>query len=472
MMGNFDFDDEQHEELSELLERYENAVRNNQIFLIDQEALESIIDYYEEMGNFDKALEVVERSLEQYPYSSILLLKKAELLFDMKLCSKALDSLEMAAIYDPSELEIHLLKAEILTFQSRYQEAIEVLHNLIKSASDEDLSEIYLRLADVYEDNEKYPEMEQTLKNCLRYEPENEEALNRLNYCIEITENYQESIAFHKELVNQAPYCAMIWYNLACAYDGLDQYDQAIESLEYVIAIDELSDFAYQDLAEIYFKQGKYQKALQILKEFHSLGQGDEEVFFLEGQCHDALENFKMARYCYRKSLHINPAFHEAFFKIGETYEKEESWENALKAFTKASELDPQEPEYHLGVAEACLFLNKLERAISSAEESIYLKSNNSRAYILLIKTYLTIFDTDTAWEILQKGKDSCRDAQELIAVEAALLFFEGKRKQGLIKFIEAIDCNVFFSDIVFYFLPDLEKDLELNVLIAEKHKS
>ena len=60
-MEFFDFENEQPEEITELISQYENAVRNNELLHLDQEALESIIDYYESMGNHEKAIEVVEK---------------------------------------------------------------------------------------------------------------------------------------------------------------------------------------------------------------------------------------------------------------------------------------------------------------------------------------------------------------------------------------------------------------------------
>lgn len=469
-MEFFDFENEQSFEINELISQYESAMRNNEMLHLDQEALETIIEYYESMGNHEKAIEVVEKSLEQYPFSSILLLKKAELLFDIKHCKKALESLEKAQLFDPSEIEIHLLKAEILTFQSMYDEAIEVLEGLIdQTENKEDLSEIYLRLADVYEDNEQYLDVMKCLKKSLLAEPENDEALNRMNYCVEITELFQESVDFHAKLINRAPYSPMLWFNLASAYNGLDNYEKAIDALEYVIAIDELADFAYQDLAEIYFKQGNFSKALQILKDFHQIGQPDEELYFLEGQCHEAMENYKMARYCYRKALHIYPSFHEVFFKIGETYEKEDAWENALKSFTKAAEIDPQEAEYHLGIAEASLYLGNYKQTLISAQDSLDLKLNNSRAFILMIKTHLNLLDIKSAWVVLNKGKELCKDSSELMPAEAALLFIEAKRKAALLVLEEAIEINVNFSEILFYFIPDLEFDPVITNMVAER---
>ncbi len=46
----------------------------------------------------------------QYPYSSILLLKKAQLFFEMKQIDASLENLEKAEIFDSNELGIYLLR--------------------------------------------------------------------------------------------------------------------------------------------------------------------------------------------------------------------------------------------------------------------------------------------------------------------------------------------------------------------------
>ncbi|MBK8672321.1 MAG: tetratricopeptide repeat protein [Bacteroidetes bacterium] len=238
--------------------------------------------------------------------------------------------------------------------------------------------------------------------------------------------------------------------------------------MEYVIAIDELADFAYQDLAEIYFKQGNFSKALQILKDYHNIGQPDEELFFLEGQCHEAMENYKMARYCYRKALHIYPAFHEVFFKIGETYEKEDAWENALKAFTKA-ELGSSGSRIPPRNSGSFLCLGFYEETLTAAQDSLDIKLNNSRAYILMIKAHLDMGKIKLAWVALNRGKELCKDCSELMPAESALLFIEGKRKAALLTLENALEINADFAEILFYFLPELEIDPIIFNMVAER---
>ena len=128
-MSNFEFDNEDEVNVLELVQQYEQSLKNNHTPFFEQDDFEVIIEYYEERNQFDSALEVAEKSLLQYPYSSILLLKKAQLFFEMKQIDASLEILEKAEIFDSNELGIYLLRAEIFSFQSKYKEAIFILED-------------------------------------------------------------------------------------------------------------------------------------------------------------------------------------------------------------------------------------------------------------------------------------------------------------------------------------------------------
>jgi hypothetical protein len=61
---------EGREELKELLHQYENLRAGKVHAFLEEEAFERIIDHYDEVDDFPKALEVAETGLEYFPFSS------------------------------------------------------------------------------------------------------------------------------------------------------------------------------------------------------------------------------------------------------------------------------------------------------------------------------------------------------------------------------------------------------------------
>ncbi|MDB5226530.1 MAG: Tetratricopeptide 2 repeat protein [Bacteroidota bacterium] len=467
-MSNYDFENEDQLNVSELIAQYEQAAKEDHTPFFDQEAYETIVDYYEDKGQFENAMEVVEKALLQYPYSSMLLLKKAHVHFELKQLDTALEILEKAEIYDSSEIDIYLLRAEIYTFQSRYKEATQILYDLLPKAERDDLSEIYLQLCDVYEDWEKYFDVYDCLLECLKIDPNNEEALNRLNYCIEITDRFGESIPLHQELIDQNPYNQFAWYNLACSYRGIDEYEKAIDAFEYVLAINDDADFVYQDIAELHFKKGEFKKSLAVIKEMCDTFEADDEIYFLQGKCHEALGDMKMARYCYRKAVHDNPSLSEAYYRIGETYKHEGLWEQAYKSFQKANELEKEQYDFCLAMAEAALEIGETEVSIDACETAIDIFMKRNEAYFILAKIMAVNGDTETAKEILQKGIEVCKSTVELNFALCAVAFMENKFKEGEVLLRAMLQDNFELHELLFDFCEDLKENTVIQNILAE----
>jgi tetratricopeptide (TPR) repeat protein len=467
-MSNFDFDNDNNINVAELIAQFEQSVKNDHTPFFDQDDFEAIVEYYEEKGQFEQAMLAVEKSLQQYPYSSILLIKKAQVYFELKQLNLALEILEKAEIYDSSEIGIYLLRAEIFTFQSRYKDAIDILEKLLETSECDDLADIYLQMCDVYEDWEKYFEVYDCLVACLKIEPNNEEALNRFNYCIEITDKYEESIPFHKKLIDINPYNEFAWYNLACSYRGVDEYENAIEAFEYVLAINDDADFVYQDIAELHFKKGEFVKALEVIKDMCNTFEADDEIYFLQGKCHEALGDMKMARYCYRKAVHDNPSLSDAYFRIGESYKHEGLWEQAYKSFQKANELEKEQYEFCLAMAEAAMEISETEVAIDACETAIDIFVKRYEAYFILAKLMALNSDTETAREILIKGAEVCKTTIELNYAICAIAFMENKPKEGEVLLRMLLEENFGAHQTLFDFSEELRENVTIGNILAE----
>src|SRR6185436_9285357 len=91
---------EDREQLRELLKQYENLKNCRQHSFLEEEAFGKIIDYYQEKEDLPKAMEAAMLGSNQYPYSSSLLLKKADILIAKRRYAEALKTLEQASLLD------------------------------------------------------------------------------------------------------------------------------------------------------------------------------------------------------------------------------------------------------------------------------------------------------------------------------------------------------------------------------------
>ncbi|MEO6289437.1 MAG: hypothetical protein ABIO76_05930, partial [Ginsengibacter sp.] len=68
------------EEIKELLIQYNNFRTGKKFSFIEEDAFERIIDHFDESDDIPSAVEAVNFAVEQFPYSALLLIKKADLL--------------------------------------------------------------------------------------------------------------------------------------------------------------------------------------------------------------------------------------------------------------------------------------------------------------------------------------------------------------------------------------------------------
>ena len=97
-MSNFDFDNDNNINVAELIAQFEQSVKNDHTPFFDQDDFEAIVEYYEEKGQFEQAMLAVEKSLQQYQYSSILLIKKSQDYFELRQLNQKFEILHIVEI--------------------------------------------------------------------------------------------------------------------------------------------------------------------------------------------------------------------------------------------------------------------------------------------------------------------------------------------------------------------------------------
>lgn len=165
------------DEIRDLLKQFENLRSGMSHGFLEEESFEKIIDYYDEKDEISKALEAAEFGVGQFPYSSSLLIKKADLLIATRKYEEALDILEKAEILDSSDIDIYILKTDALLALDQHERAVGILEEAITLFEGDNRINLLFELADVYDDYEEFDKVFDCLTHILEYDPINEEAL-------------------------------------------------------------------------------------------------------------------------------------------------------------------------------------------------------------------------------------------------------------------------------------------------------
>ncbi len=462
---------EDREGIIELLQQYDNMKQGSGYIFIEEDAFEQIIDYFDEKDDLSSALEAAEYGIQQYPYSSILLIKKADLLIAKRNYKEASTLLEKAELLDRGDINLYILKTDVYLALDQQKKAADLLEKAIYLFEGEERIELLFELADVYDDYEEFDKVFNCLRLILEQDQTNEEALYKICFWTDYTGRNEEGIKLHQAIIDEHPFTELAWFNLGAAYQGVKLYEKAIDAYQYAIAIDEKFDYAYRNLGDAYLRIRKYKDAIEVLQKVLELTRPEDVIYEALGHCYDKLKNYAQARFHYRKASHLTPEDSHLHYKIACSYMNEQQWESAIKNLENAMRIQRSRPDYNFALAQCYVQLDKTKDAIIYFSNFIKARPKNIKGWKELIKCLYNAGFYEEALQQVHNALKNTTNKPLLIFYKAAILFALGKSKEALLLLESAIEN---YPKLIKQ-LVDIEPSLLQNqhvVLLISKYKS
>lgn len=419
--------------INELLKHYDNLRHGRSSVFLEEESFEKIIDYFDEQEELGKALEAAEISIDYFPFSASLLLRKADLLLATRKYQEALNVLQKAEMLDATDINLYILKTDACLALDKQEDAVALLEEAIQHFEGEERTELLFELADVYDDYEEFDKVFDCLLLILQEDPTNEEALYKICFWTDFTGRNEESIRLHLRIIDEHPYNELAWFNLGAAYQGLKLYEKAIDAYQYATAIDEKFDYAYRNIGDAHIRLRKYKEAIEALEKVLELSKPEEVIYEAIGYCYDRLRNYAQARFHYRKASHLNPEDSKLYYKIACTYYNEGQWSSAIKQLEAALKIHRLQPEYNLLMGECKWQQGLLRDAVQYFSTAVRSKPRNISGWEALIRClYASGYFVEARQQALAALEHTHGKPLFLFYLSAAL-FRLGKTKEALL---------------------------------------
>ncbi|MBC7849003.1 MAG: tetratricopeptide repeat protein [Chitinophagaceae bacterium] len=428
------------EDMKELVRQFQNLKAGRSHSFLDEESFEKIIDYFDDVEDFTQALEAAELGVEQFPFSSSLLIKKADLLIATRQYQQALKILNHVELLDSKDINLYILKTDAYLALDQQEKAVVLLENALEMFEGEEKLELLFELADVYDDYEEFDKIFDCLKLILEQDPNNEEALYKICFWTDFTGRNEESITLHQQIIDDFPYSELAWFNLAAAYQGLKLYEKSVDAYKYAVAIDEKFDYAYRNMGDAYIRMRKYRDAIESLEKVLELSRPEDVIYEAIGHCYDRLKNFAQARFYYRKASHLNQEDSKLHYKIACTYINESQWTTAIKHLETALQFYRMQPEYNLAMGECKMQLGSYKEAIQYFSNVVRQRPRNVSGWEALIRCLYYGEFYDEALEQVHAATKMTDDKPVFTYYLCAVYFAMGKSKEGLAQLEKAMN--------------------------------
>lgn len=456
-MSNYPYQHDR-DEIKALLEQFDNLREGKPNSYIEEESFERLIDYFDDNEQLSNAMEAAEYAVRQFPYSAVLLIKKADILIALKQYKQALYILDQAELLDANDTNLYILKTDAYLALDQQEKAAAVLEAAIQDFEGEEKIDLLFELADVYDDYENFEKVFDCLATILDQEPNNEEALYKICFWTDFTGRNEEGIRLHQRILEEFPFNELAWFNLAAAYQGLKLYEKAIDAYQYAVAIDEKFDYAWRNMGDAFLRLRKYKEAIEVLEKVLELARPEDVIYEAIGHCYDKMGNFAQARFNYRKAAHLNNGDSQLQYKIACTYMNEANWSSGIKSLEQALKMHKMQPEYNLAMGQCYMAMGDLDEAITYFGNVVRVRPKNVNGWMELLKCLYKAELFDEALEYAGFAYEQTDEKPVFLFYKAAILFATGRSKEAIVQLENGMQKN-----------PKLVKKLiELNPAILQ----
>lgn len=382
------------EEFRNILDNYEESVKSGHSIYMDADDLADIADYYHFTGKDEEANEVIEYALSLYPNSTLPNVFKARQALtegDVEMAQEHAEQIE-----NKDDPEYHYIQAELLMAQDQVDEADAYLRDYFLIVPPDEYQDFIMDVANIYFDyglNEKaYEWLMRTKGDTSR---DFKELMARTLFGLG---NYKECERLLTELLDQDPYSKRYWNALANAQYMSGDYQGAITSSEYAIAIDPNDPEGILNKANALYRLDEYEKAIQCYDRYGEVSWVDEYSLLHKGACLYNITQYDEAIKTLEQALVICPSdsklrpqiYHELALCYSILHKKDD----AIYYINKVLDCD-------------CSHLEKVYRMV--AKGHIYLENNCEDEAIKVFKSATTLshYDPDIILRILVSFYDN-----------------------------------------------------------------
>ena len=250
----------------------------------------------------------------------------------------AINYLEKAIKYEPSNSILQLHLANVLKAQGLFNQAADILQKAI--AHNPNYAPALNNLGTVLYAQGKLKDAVITYRRVIEIEPNFIDAYYNLGLAFVKLNQLDNAIETYQKLLQLSPKHFAARFHLACAYMQNENLDQALREFLFIEKTEPYHFETQSNIAACYLKKGAlnkakthYLKALEI--------QNDPQILFNLGVIDTQLGNMDNAIQYYQKALRLNPDFFAAHNNLGTAFLAKQHVAFALHHFQEAHRLQP-----------------------------------------------------------------------------------------------------------------------------------
>ena len=366
--------------ISDLLIRYKNMLRDEKSVYFDSDEFEEIADFYDIYKDSEIVQAVIEEGLRQHPGNPVLLLKKVKLLIINAQYQDAL-LLMNGFSEDASDMDVLLLKAEIFLHMDNVQSALSIFDVLLEHPEDEF---DFLDISDILKSVEMFKESIFYLLKGIEKFPQSIELYREIADNYRVLEDYDNAIIAYNRMLDIDPYSSDDWTDLGELYNFKREYAKAIEAFDFSLAINEFDEHTLYMKGSSLIMNGNLEKAIETLLEYTEINKTDETAFILISECYTELHNYEIAKQFALKAIDVNPESVLALKRMIYLLLDRDHYEETIDYLEKILDLESNDSNLFFLKADVLMSLEQFTEAEEAYNKALSLSTNEDEKIEIL----------------------------------------------------------------------------------------
>ncbi|MFW5799373.1 MAG: tetratricopeptide repeat protein [Spirochaetota bacterium] len=262
-------------------------------------------------NQYAKAKEILTKALKVQPdnFETLIYLGKTE--EKLKNLKSAIKHYSQATMVKPDNYKAKVLLADALSSVGKVNEAVAIFENALQNNPilREDYR-VYLKYADVLRLSRRLDDSEKAYKKALEKGADRATVYHGIANVYFDRNNYETTIVYMKKVIAIDGEKAEYYLDIAIAYNIIGEMETAAENYKKAIILAPDNPFPKEELAKVYFSQGKIDKGIKLLEDLIHTEYTTPEAYRLLGEAYMEIGETKKAEEIFNLILNKYPAYH------------------------------------------------------------------------------------------------------------------------------------------------------------------
>jgi len=205
----------------------------------------------------------------------------------------------------------------------------------------------------------------------------------RAEFIIDLNEDYKYAIADLKKAIKLNPESYKYQKRLAEYYYHELKYSKAVKHFKIVQSIFPYQLENYFKISQSYFRLGEIVEAKKYIDLFLEIDFRNIDALKLAGQLYYENEDYKESIYYFSEAIYINSRRIDLLVLRGNAYMESEDFQRAEMDYNIAANIEPRNGQYWFLKAQALLALGRKDDACKNFKKARYLNYYQADVYLL-----------------------------------------------------------------------------------------